>query len=177
MQNLWESCLRRLEQELPAQQFNTWIRPLAPEFGDGNDTLVLAAPNRFVLELVRERFAARAKRWGEASDKRRRTLADNAKAVAGNTPIDVRWLSYQIGQALQDDWVVFDDTFSSLEDETLERVIDLFTHGVSGTTIIHIGRSTQMHLPLFARVLHLTRRSDAGEKEEWVAERVLRRVR
>jgi putative ATP-binding cassette transporter len=74
-------------------------------------------------------------------------------------------------------WVVFDDTFSSLEDETLERVIDLFTHGVSGTTIIHIGRSTQMHLPLFARVLHLTRRGDAGEKEEWVAERVLRRVR
>jgi putative ATP-binding cassette transporter len=74
-------------------------------------------------------------------------------------------------------WVVFDDTFSSLEDETLERVVDLFTHGVSGTTIIHIGRSTQMHLPLFARVLHLAREGEAGEKEEWVAERVLRRVR
>jgi chromosomal replication initiator protein len=28
MQNLWDACLRRLEQELPAQQFNTWIRPL-----------------------------------------------------------------------------------------------------------------------------------------------------
>jgi chromosomal replication initiator protein len=62
MQTLWESCLRRLEQELPAQQFNTWIRPLAPESGAGNDTLVLAAPNRFVLELVRERFAARIER-------------------------------------------------------------------------------------------------------------------
>ena len=63
MQNLWESCLRRLEQELPAQQFNTWIRPLAPEAGAGNDMLVLAAPNRFVLELVRERFAARIERF------------------------------------------------------------------------------------------------------------------
>jgi chromosomal replication initiator protein len=61
MQNLWESCLRRLEQELPAQQFNTWIRPLAPEAGAA-DTLILAAPNRFVLELVRERFAARIER-------------------------------------------------------------------------------------------------------------------
>ena len=59
MQNLWDTCLRRLEQELPAQQFNTWIRPLAPEVGDAADTLILAAPNRFVLELVRERFAAR----------------------------------------------------------------------------------------------------------------------
>src|SRR5216684_2534358 len=62
MQNLWEACLRRLEQELPAQQFNTWIRPLAPEAGTMSDTLVLTAPNRFVLELVRERFAARIER-------------------------------------------------------------------------------------------------------------------
>jgi chromosomal replication initiator protein len=62
MQNLWDACLRRLEQELPAQQFNTWIRPLAPEAGEAADTLVLAAPNRFVLELVRDRFAARIER-------------------------------------------------------------------------------------------------------------------
>ncbi|HEX7053884.1 MAG TPA: chromosomal replication initiator protein DnaA [Burkholderiales bacterium] len=62
MQNLWDACLRRLEQELPAQQFNTWIRPLAPEAGAASDTFVLAAPNRFVLELVRERFAARIER-------------------------------------------------------------------------------------------------------------------
>ncbi|HEX6154752.1 MAG TPA: chromosomal replication initiator protein DnaA [Burkholderiales bacterium] len=62
MQNLWDACLRRLEQELPAQQFNTWIRPLAPEVGEAADTLILAAPNRFVLELVRERFAARIER-------------------------------------------------------------------------------------------------------------------
>jgi len=62
MQNLWDACLRRLEQELPAQQFNTWIRPLAPEAGDAADTLILAAPNRFVLELVRERFFARIER-------------------------------------------------------------------------------------------------------------------
>ncbi|MGQ0544662.1 MAG: chromosomal replication initiator protein DnaA [Betaproteobacteria bacterium] len=62
MQNLWDACLRRLEQELPAQQFNTWIRPLAAETGATTDTLVLAAPNRFVLELVRERFATRIER-------------------------------------------------------------------------------------------------------------------
>src|SRR5690242_8725295 len=62
MQNLWDACLRRLEQELPAQQFNTWIRPLAPESGASEDALILTAPNRFVLELVRERFAARIER-------------------------------------------------------------------------------------------------------------------
>src|SRR5438477_10355398 len=62
MQNLWDACLRRLEQELPAQQFNTWIRPLAPESGASEGALILTAPNRFVLELVRERFAARVER-------------------------------------------------------------------------------------------------------------------
>src|SRR5580765_2055014 len=62
MQNLWDTCLRRLEQELPAQKFNIWIRPLALEADAADDTLVLTAPNRFVLELVRERFAARIER-------------------------------------------------------------------------------------------------------------------
>ena len=75
-------------------------------------------------------------------------------------------------------WVVFDDMFSSMEDETLERVIDMFTHDFT-TTIIHIGRSTQMHLPLFARVLHLTRlQGETSEKkDEYVTERALRGAR
>src|SRR5262249_3316936 len=60
MRNLWHACRRRLEQELPAQQFNTWIKPLAPEAAaEDSSTLVLAVPNRFILETVRERFLAR----------------------------------------------------------------------------------------------------------------------
>src|SRR3982750_3937029 len=62
MQTLWDACLRRLEQELPSQQFNTWIRPLSPDAAAGDDMLTLTAPTRFVLELVRERFAARIER-------------------------------------------------------------------------------------------------------------------
>ena len=60
MQNLWDVCLRRLESELPSQQFNTWIRPLVlDEESEASGCLTLAAPNRFVLELVRERFSGR----------------------------------------------------------------------------------------------------------------------
>ena len=86
MQNLWDACLRRLEQELPAQQFNTWIRPLALEAGAGADTLVLAAPNRFVLEHVRERFVARIERLAAEAAGRdlgvRLVLARGTDAVA-----------------------------------------------------------------------------------------------
>ncbi len=54
---LWQGCLQRLERELPAQQLNTWIRPLQAE--ESSDQLRLFAPNRFVLDWVREHFSAR----------------------------------------------------------------------------------------------------------------------
>jgi len=50
--SLWQQCLVRLENELPEQQFNTWIRPLhAVEEGED---LKLLAPNQFVLDWVRK---------------------------------------------------------------------------------------------------------------------------
>lgn len=55
--SLWERCLNSLESEFPSQQFNTWIRPLQAEHADG--TLVLFAPNRFVLDWIVERFLIR----------------------------------------------------------------------------------------------------------------------
>ena len=51
---LWKKCLDRLETELPEQQFNTWIRPLHAVAEDNR--LRLLAPNRFVLDWVREHF-------------------------------------------------------------------------------------------------------------------------
>src|SRR4051794_17666199 len=90
MQTVWDACLRRLEQELPAQQFNTWIRPLAPETDAPDDTLTLAAPNRFVLELVRERFAARIERLAAEASGRElglRLVLARAPEVAARAPI------------------------------------------------------------------------------------------
>lgn len=54
---LWEQCLSRLREEIPAQQFNTWLRPLQHE-PEGNG-LVLYAPNRFVIDWVNDRYLQR----------------------------------------------------------------------------------------------------------------------
>ncbi|MDX1695635.1 MAG: chromosomal replication initiator protein DnaA [Ketobacteraceae bacterium] len=54
---LWFRCLDRLQEELPSQQFNMWIRPLQVEEMD--DSLRLLAPNRFVLDWVNEKFLGR----------------------------------------------------------------------------------------------------------------------
>jgi chromosomal replication initiator protein len=54
---LWQQCIELLRDELPAQQFNTWIRPLQVE-ADGADLRVFA-PNRFVLDWVNEKYLGR----------------------------------------------------------------------------------------------------------------------
>ncbi len=54
---LWQQCVDLLRDELPAQQFNTWIRPLQVE-ADG-DELRVYAPNRFVLDWVNEKYFSR----------------------------------------------------------------------------------------------------------------------
>ncbi|HFD79310.1 MAG TPA: chromosomal replication initiator protein DnaA [Gammaproteobacteria bacterium] len=52
--SLWQQCLARLENELPEQQFNTWIRPLHAI--EEESELKLLAPNRFVLDWVRDHY-------------------------------------------------------------------------------------------------------------------------
>jgi len=52
--SLWSRCVARLESELPPQQFNTWIRPLQAVEEQGD--LLLLAPNRFVLDWVRNHY-------------------------------------------------------------------------------------------------------------------------
>jgi chromosomal replication initiator protein len=53
-----------LESELPPQQFNTWIRALASSPSDDPRSFQLLAPNRFVLQWVRERYLRRIEEIG-----------------------------------------------------------------------------------------------------------------
>ena len=54
---MWQQCVNRLQDELPSQQFNTWIRPLKAST-DGRN-LTLLAPNRFIKDFVSDKFAER----------------------------------------------------------------------------------------------------------------------
>ena len=55
--SVWQSCLYVLQDELPSQQFSMWVRPLQAESTE--DTLTIYAPNRFVLDWVREKYLNR----------------------------------------------------------------------------------------------------------------------
>ena len=54
---LWDECVRCLQDELPSQQFNTWIRPLRAS--ESEQGLVVSAPNRFVKDWVKDKFSNR----------------------------------------------------------------------------------------------------------------------
>lgn len=65
MADFWGACLLQLEQELPEQQFNTWIRPL--RFEEERENLQgfrLLVPNGFHLKWVKERYLARIEALG-----------------------------------------------------------------------------------------------------------------
>ena len=67
MGGFWDSCLKRFEQELPVQQFNTWIKPLRLE-GESHplEGLRLIAPNGFIMKWVRDRYLTRIEDYGRA---------------------------------------------------------------------------------------------------------------
>jgi chromosomal replication initiator protein len=54
---VWRKCLGYLQDELSAQQFNTWIRPLHPVASE--ESLRLLAPNVYVRDRVSEEFLSR----------------------------------------------------------------------------------------------------------------------
>ncbi|HWS73972.1 MAG TPA: chromosomal replication initiator protein DnaA [Quisquiliibacterium sp.] len=56
----WLACASRLEAEVPAQLFKTWIKPLAFLGYDSDEGLLrIGAPNQFKLNWVRTQYGAR----------------------------------------------------------------------------------------------------------------------
>jgi len=58
-QALWQSCIELLAQELPEQQFNTWIRPLQASVSEDFSKLRIVVINRFKLDWIRAQYAGR----------------------------------------------------------------------------------------------------------------------
>ena len=61
VEQFWPSCLARFAEELSAQQFNTWIKPLSCAVE--NESVALYAPNQFSLQFVKDRFLSRIEKY------------------------------------------------------------------------------------------------------------------
>ena len=58
-QSLWQSCIDQLAQELPEQQFNTWIKPLNTRVASDFSKITIFVGNRFKLDWVRAQYGGR----------------------------------------------------------------------------------------------------------------------
>ena len=56
---LWQACADELAQQLPEQQFNTWIRPLIAVVAPDLSKVTIQVANRFKLDWIRAQYAAR----------------------------------------------------------------------------------------------------------------------
>jgi chromosomal replication initiator protein len=57
--SLWQACVEQLAQELPEQQFNTWIKPLVAQVSDDFSKVTVFVANRFKLDWVRAQYSGR----------------------------------------------------------------------------------------------------------------------
>ncbi len=57
--SLWQACIEQLAQELPEQQFNTWIKPLSAQVSADFSKVTVFVGNRFKLDWIRAQYAAR----------------------------------------------------------------------------------------------------------------------
>jgi chromosomal replication initiator protein len=57
--SLWQTCVDQLAQELPEQQFNTWIKPLSAKVTDDLTKVTIFVANRFKLDWVRAQYSTR----------------------------------------------------------------------------------------------------------------------
>jgi chromosomal replication initiator protein len=52
----WEHCLNYLKTKIPSEEFNMWLRPLQSQLDTTNHSLVLLAPNKFVVDWVNKNY-------------------------------------------------------------------------------------------------------------------------
>ena len=65
-QSLWQICIDQLAQELPEQQFNTWIKPLTAQVSDDLGKVTIFVANRFKLDWIRAQYSQRISRLMES---------------------------------------------------------------------------------------------------------------
>ena len=57
--DLWQACLDQLAQEMPEQQFQTWIKPLSAQVADDLSKVTLFVANRFKMDWIRAQYSHR----------------------------------------------------------------------------------------------------------------------
>ncbi len=84
--DIWQQCCSSLKDELPSQQFFTWIRPLQIEV-NATGALCLSAPNRFIQDWVKNKYLSRIEQLLEKHSQGHFQTVSLTIADAGRLPL------------------------------------------------------------------------------------------
>ena len=57
--DFWQACIDQLAQELPEQQFQTWIKPLSAQVSEDLSRVTIFVANRFKMDWIRAQYSHR----------------------------------------------------------------------------------------------------------------------
>jgi chromosomal replication initiator protein len=104
MIDAWQQCLTRLEQDLPAQIFSTWVKPLTfLSWTESELTLRLAAPNRTKLDWVKNQFASRIESLVNEFFHPRAKVLFELGAPTARTLLDAQTSPSSVSQDIEDE--------------------------------------------------------------------------
>ncbi len=121
-QNLWQVCIDQLAQELPEQQFNTWIKPLAAVVKDDLSRVTILVANRFKLDWIRAQYSSR--------------IAALLEKIYGQA------VMVELALAPREATIRYDSLVKVVESSTIEESVE------SGEERIHSGAKTRLNSAL-----------------------------
>ncbi len=154
--SLWQACIDQLAQELPEQQFNTWIKPLVAQVNEDFSKVTIFVANRFKLDWIRAQYASRIaamleKLYGQAiplelaltqRETVARTYATPPQSVAAGQTSEPSGLAEDNGPAAFKNRLNSALTFETLIEGTANRMARAAAMHVAGTP-------GQLYNPLF----------------------------
>jgi chromosomal replication initiator protein len=156
-QGLWQACVDQLAQELPEQQFNTWIRPLVAEVSDDLAKVTLLVANRFKLDWVRAQYAGRITAMLEkfsgqpiAMELALAPREEKVRRTVTATPVDEELMGEPVGLAANEDAAGTGFKTRLNTALTFDTLVEGTANRMARAAAMHVsGMPGQLYNPLF----------------------------
>jgi chromosomal replication initiator protein len=154
-ESLWQTCVDQLAQELPEQQFNTWIKPLTAQMADDLSKVTLFVVNRFKLDWVRAQYSARIsalleKIYGQPVDVELALTPRLGAASARNVSVEREMISAEESPEVGIDKLAAGSKNRLNTSLTFDTLVEGTANRMARAAAMHVASSPgQLYNPLF----------------------------
>ncbi len=142
-QGLWQTCVDQLAQELPEQQFNTWIKPLSAVVAPDLSKVTILLANRFKLDWVRAQYSSRISTLLE------KIYGQTVELELALAPREMNPRAYAVRHEAE--FLPVEESMDVIEDKSLQSAKNRLNTALSFDTLIEgtanrMARAAAMHV-------------------------------